>query len=78
LVSRVILDTLAPEGWDVVVREDGVSAIMELESSEVYELIITDYELPGVNGLALARAAPASEAKHHVHGQPRRAGGVLR
>lgn len=54
---RVIRDTLALEGWDVAVREDGVSAIVEIEGAEAYDLIITDYELLGVNGVALARTA---------------------
>lgn len=52
---------------------------MEIEGGEAYDLIITDYELPDMNGVALARAArtaaatASANADHHVHGQYRRA-----
>jgi len=60
LVSGVIRDTLAQEGWDITVLADGVSALAEIEGTEAYDLIVTDYELPGVNGVGLTRAARAS------------------
>lgn len=66
LVSRVIRDTLAPEGWEVTVREDGVSALAEIEGAEAYDLIITDYELPGVNGVALARTVRSARHRRLV------------
>lgn len=66
LVSRLIRDTLAPEGWEVVVREDGVSALAEIEGAEAYDLILTDNELPGINGVALARAARATRRRRRT------------
>lgn len=66
LVSGVIRDTLAPEGWEVAVREDGRSALAEIEGAEAYDLIITDYELPGVNGVALTRAARATRHRRRT------------
>lgn len=57
LVAGMIRDTLAAEGWKVAVREDGGSGLAEIEGETPYDLIITDYELPGVDGVRLARVA---------------------
>ena len=62
----MIQDTLTQRGWDVVVREDGGSALAEIEGAEAYDLIITDYELPGVNGVALTRAARATRHRRRT------------
>lgn len=36
--------------------EDGAAALAEIEGKEHYDLIITDYCMPGVNGVELVRA----------------------
>jgi len=38
LVSGVIRDTLAAEGWDISLREDGESALAEIEGAALYDL----------------------------------------
>ena len=55
VVSRIVKKTLELEGWRVEVREDGGSALRELEGEGQYDLIITENELPGANGLELIR-----------------------
>lgn|GEM_PF-4802384 len=82
LVAGMIRDTLAAEGWEVTVREDGGSGLAEIKDETPYDLIITDYELPGVDGVRLARcahrASPEACAGRHVYGKLRRVGGARR
>lgn len=59
-MSGVIRDTLTAECWDVSLREDGESALVEIEGAAPYDLIITDYQLPGADGVRLTRAARAT------------------
>ena len=48
---------LEMEGWSVDICRDGVATLKKLESSEHYDLIILDAELPGMRGLDLIRHA---------------------
>ena len=52
-----VSNVLAAAGIDVTTIEDGVKALSELESSESdrYNLILSDIEMPNMNGLELAR-----------------------
>jgi CheY-like chemotaxis protein len=45
------------EGWLVEVCEDGTTALEKIKSSEHYDLIILDNDLPGVSGLELLQHA---------------------
>jgi chromosome partitioning protein len=56
LVMSTVRDVLKMEGWEVVGCENGARALSEIEGEERFDLIVTDYEMPGVNGLELARA----------------------
>jgi CheY-like chemotaxis protein len=56
LVRGVVRDTLEAEGWDVTVCKNGEAALAEVEGEGRYDLIITDYQLPGADGVELARA----------------------
>jgi CheY-like chemotaxis protein len=66
-VMNVVRDALELEGWEVVGCEDGAAALAEIESKERYDLIVTDYHMPGVDGMELARAVRALE---HRQGTP--------
>ncbi|MCA1612846.1 MAG: response regulator [Acidobacteria bacterium] len=57
LVLGVIRETLESEGWEVVGCEVGTAALAEIEGEGRYDLIITDYRMPGTDGLELVRAA---------------------
>lgn len=63
----MIRDTLALEDYHVSLREDGWSALAEIEGTAPYDLIVTDYELPGVDGVELARVARTT---HHRRRTP--------
>jgi CheY-like chemotaxis protein len=55
LVMGAVRDALEMEGWEVVGCEDGAAALAEIEGEERYDLIVTDYDLPYVNGIELVR-----------------------
>lgn len=67
LVRGVVRDTLEAEGWDVTVCKNGATALAEVEGESRYDLIITDYQLPGVDGVELARAV---RRMRHRRGTP--------
>lgn len=67
LVRVVVRDTLEAEGWGVAVCTNGAAALAEVEGAGRYDLIITDYLLPGVDGVELTRAARRLE---HRRGTP--------
>ena len=57
LVLHTVKDSLELEGWRVCCCEDGRQALCLIESGRQYDLMITDNDLPGVNGLDLIRRA---------------------
>jgi CheY-like chemotaxis protein len=57
LVLGALRQTLEMEGWLVEVCEDGTTALAKIDSSEHYDLIILDNDLPGVSGLELLQHA---------------------
>ena len=54
------------EGWLVDICRDGVAAQKKLESTESYDLIMLDYELPGMRGLDLLRRARHLSARRET------------
>ena len=57
-------DTLEAEGWSVEVCADGDAALERIAGDAHYDLLLLDNDLPGVDGLELARYArrlPARE-----------------
>ncbi|PYS92885.1 MAG: hypothetical protein DMF64_07080 [Acidobacteria bacterium] len=55
LVAATVKDALELEGWQVETYADGAAAFDRIMSSAPYDLLVVDYDLPGVDGLALAR-----------------------
>ncbi|MHC4134293.1 MAG: response regulator, partial [Planctomycetota bacterium] len=54
---------LSRAGYDVLTAEDGSKAVPVLQEREV-DLLITDYKMPGIDGLRLA--ATATVVRPHV------------
>jgi len=52
-VSRSIMMLLAHEGHSVMTAADGEMALLALDQNE-FDLIITDFSMPGMNGVQLA------------------------
>ena len=48
---------LESEGWEVETCSDGNAALEKICGNRPYDLLLFDYDLPGVNGLELASRA---------------------
>ena len=59
IVAHAVRQTLEAEGWRVVTRTDGASALDELATPNRYDLLITDNDLPRLTGLDLTFRAKA-------------------
>ena len=59
LVRETVKETLKLEGWQVEVCADAHAALRRAQAAPPYDLIITDYELPGMDGLELVRRVRA-------------------
>ena len=63
-IAGLIQEIAEHEGWGLEHYVDGTIALEELASDTDYDVLLVDYELPGVNGLELVR-----EARSMVHRQ---------
>jgi DNA-binding response OmpR family regulator len=59
LVADAVRQTLEAEGWRVVTRTDGASALDELAGPARYDLLLTDGDLPRLSGPDLIFRAKA-------------------
>lgn len=57
LVSDVVRDALEPEGWRVEACPDGNAALRRIAGNTHFDLLLFDYDLPGLNGVELTRVA---------------------
>ena len=57
VIAKMIGETLGMEGWDVESCSDGNTALRKISSRARYDLLLLDYDLPGVNGVQLIRHA---------------------
>jgi CheY-like chemotaxis protein len=63
-IAGLIQEISEHEGWELEHCADGTIALKELASDTDYDVLLVDYELPGVNGLELIR-----DARSMVHRQ---------
>ena len=56
MISREIVRTvLTSRGHSVRCAEDGLAGVRELEATDAfYDVVITDHDMPGLNGLGIA------------------------
>ncbi|MGC4002426.1 MAG: response regulator [Pirellulales bacterium] len=67
LISREMLErTLLAQGYDVTAVDDGDEALRLLKTGE-FRLVVVDWDLPGVDGLELIRAARAGDIPGYVY-----------
>jgi CheY-like chemotaxis protein len=57
IVADAVKETLEELGWTVELCDDGTEAMRKIESKARYHLLILDNQLPGKDGLDLARRA---------------------
>ena len=53
----MIKETLENEGWQVEACADGAEALERITSDAHYDLLLLDYDLPGLNGIELLQQA---------------------
>lgn len=58
-VAGVVKETLENEGWQVEGCADGAEALQRIKSDAHYDLLLLDYDLPGLNGIQLLQQARA-------------------
>jgi len=54
-ICAVIKLILEQEGWDITTSRDGTEGLRQIQQ-EKFDLVITDREMPGLGGEALAQA----------------------
>ncbi len=59
-VVQIFQDLLAQRGYEVVSSTNGDDAILKV-TTESFDLVLTDINLPGVDGLEVVRAAKAAD-----------------
>jgi CheY-like chemotaxis protein len=64
-VADAVKETLEIQGWQVDTCADGNTALEKIGSDADYDVLLLDYDLPGVNGLELVRHA--RELPHRLH-----------
>jgi CheY-like chemotaxis protein len=65
-VAGMIKETLESEGWQVEACADGAEALGLITSDAHYDLLLLDYELPGLNGIELLQQARALAHRREV------------
>jgi PleD family two-component response regulator len=59
IVARMAKEMLETEGWAVETCADGNTALEKICGHTRYDLLLLDYDLPGMNGLELVSRARA-------------------
>ncbi|MDX6269903.1 MAG: two-component system, OmpR family, response regulator [Acidobacteriota bacterium] len=65
-VADAVKETLEELGWKVELCANGTEAMSKIESKTRYHLLILDNQLPGKDGLELARRARALPHRRHT------------
>jgi len=60
-LRAMLEEMLRGEGWKVVGLPDGLQAVERLRSGERVDVVLTDWRLPGADGLAVLEAARAAD-----------------
>ena len=63
---NLIAPLLGAANWQVTTAADGAEALKLREAGEVFDLIVSDIEMPGMDGLALASEVRADPRWQHV------------
>jgi CheY-like chemotaxis protein len=58
-VACMIKETLENEGWRVEACADGAQGLRRIKGTAHYDLLLLDYDLPGLNGIELLQQARA-------------------
>jgi CheY-like chemotaxis protein len=65
-VAEAVKETLEIQGWQVDTCTDGNTALEKFVSDADYDVLLVDYDLPGMNGLELVRRARTLHHRLHT------------
>ena len=65
MVRAVVAGHLEDRGYDIAEASGGLDALARLDDGEVADLLVTDFSMPGMNGLMLIQ-----EARQRLPGLP--------
>jgi CheY-like chemotaxis protein len=65
-VAEAVKETLEMQSWQVDTCTDGNAALEKIASDADYDVLLVDYDLPGVNGLELVRRARTLLHRSHT------------
>jgi CheY-like chemotaxis protein len=57
MVRLLLAAHLEDLGYDITQASDGLDALARLDGGEAVDLLVTDFAMPGMNGLALIQEA---------------------
>lgn len=57
IVAGAVAETLEAKGWTVEICSDGMSALGKISGETDYDLLLFDYDLPGLHGIELVQKA---------------------
>lgn len=57
MVAAMVKETLENQGWQVETCADGTTALEKISGEDKYDLLLVDYDLPGVNGVEIINRA---------------------
>lgn len=57
IVADAVAETLETKGWTVETCPDGASALEKISEDSHFDLLLFDYDLPGLNGIELVQKA---------------------
>jgi len=66
IVAGMIKETLESEGWQIEACANGWEALERITSDAHYDLLLLDYDLPGLNGIELLQRARALVHRQEV------------
>jgi len=66
MVAGMVKETLEDQGWQVDTCANGSAALEKIASKADYDLLLIDYDLPGVNGLELVGRARKLAHRSHT------------
>ncbi|POG22285.1 two-component system response regulator [Aeromonas bestiarum] len=64
-IRAAITMTLSSAGFDVIEAEDGEAALIQLDNQRVH-LIISDLNMPGMDGMTLLRRVKAQQTTRYL------------
>jgi CheY-like chemotaxis protein len=56
-VAGIVKEILEDQGWEVDTCADGNVALGKISGEDEYDILLVDYDLPGVNGLEIIKRA---------------------